>query len=82
MAHQDGKARDGIGPEPPQVSKIVPQAVAGGYKVGIRRTGQAVEITLTSSNEYASIELYDSLVQSLRKGSLRLELNFPPPAAD
>ena len=82
MAHQDGKARDGIGPEPSQASKTIPQAVAGGYQVAIRRIGQAVEITLTSSNEYAGIELYDSLVRSLSKGSLRLELNFPPPAVD
>ena len=82
MTHQDGKAGDGIGPELSQVSKTVPQAVAGGYQVAVRRTGQAVEITLTSSNEYASIELYDSLVQSLRNGSLRLELNFRPPSVD
>lgn len=82
MAYQDGKARNGISAGASQVSETVPQAVAGGYQVAIRRTGQAVEITLTSSNEYASIELYDSLVQSLRKGSLRLELNFRPPSVD
>ncbi len=74
MAHQDGKAGGGFSPEPSQVSNIAPQAVASGYQIAIRRTGQAVEITLTSGSEYASIELYDSLVQSMKKGSLRLEL--------
>ena len=82
MAHQDGEAGDGVSPKPLQVSKTVPQVVAGGYQVAIRRTGHTVEIILTSGNEYASIELYDSLVQSLKKGSLRLELNFPPSLAD
>lgn len=55
MAHQDG--RDGIGmhPESPQVSNTASQAVTGGYKIAIRRTGPSVEITLTSSSEYASI---------------------------
>jgi len=77
LAHQDGKAGGGFSPEPSQVSNIAPQAVASGYQIAIRRTGQAVEITLTSGSEYASIELYDSLVQSMKKGSLRLELNCP-----
>ena len=43
----------------------------------IRRVGQAVEITLTSGSDYASIELYDNLVQSVRNGHLRLELKLP-----
>lgn len=47
---------------------------AGGYKVTLRRTGQSVQITLTSNNEYASIELYDRLKQSLENGSLRLDV--------
>lgn len=74
MAHQDDG--DGIGtrPAPPQVPDTASQAVAGGYKIAIRRSGPSVEITLTSSSEYASIELYDSLVQSVSRGSLRLEL--------
>lgn len=74
MAHSNGKVRNGIGPEPSQISDTALQAVAGGYKIAIHRTSQAVQITLTSVDEYASIELYDSLVRSMRKGSLRLEL--------
>lgn len=79
MVHKDGEAGGGISPEPSRVPDAGPQVVAGGYKIGIRRTGPAVEITLTSGSEYASIELYDSLVQSLERGSLRLELNLPRP---
>lgn len=77
MAHQDGRAR--VSPELPQTPGGLPQAGAGGCKVAIRRTGQSVEITLTSSSEYASIELYDSLVRSVDRGSLRLELNLSRP---
>jgi len=61
-----------------QVSKGAPQPLIAGYKVAIRRTGPSVEITLTAGNEYASIELYDSLIQSINKGSLRLELKLGP----
>ena len=43
----------------------------------MRRRGAAVEITLTSGNEYASIELHDSLVRAVRKGFLHLDLCFP-----
>lgn len=75
MAHEDGKAGSETGPEPSQVSNTPSQAVAEGYGISVCRTGQSVEITITSRNEYTSIELYDSLVQSLRKGSLRIELN-------
>ena len=77
MADYDGRARSGIGAEPPQASDTTPQGAAGGYGVTIRRVGQAVEITLTSGSEYASIELYDNLVQSVRNGHLRLELKLP-----
>lgn len=75
MAHEDGKAGNEFGPGSLQASNTASQAVAGGYGITLRRTGQSVEITLTSTNEYASIELYDSLIQSLKKGSLRIELN-------
>lgn len=57
-----------------RASDTVSQAGAGGYKVALRRTGQSVEIILTSSTEYASIELYDRLKQSLENGSLRLDV--------
>ena len=46
-----------------------------GYTIGLRRTGQTVEITLMAVSEYASIELYDQLIASIEKGTLRLELN-------
>jgi hypothetical protein len=74
MALEDDRAGSGIDPAHPQVQGAAPQSLAGGCKVSVRRTGQAVVITLTSSSEYASIELYDSLVQSVERGCLRLEL--------
>ncbi len=73
MAKRDSKAGNGAAPEPTQAPHPAP-AAAGGCEVSVRRTGRVVEITLTSSNDYAAIELYDSLVRSVRKGSLRLEL--------
>lgn len=73
MAQRDSEAGNGAAPEPTQALHPAP-AVAGGCKVSVRRTGQMVEITLTSSNDYAAIELYDSLVRSVQKGCLRLEL--------
>ena len=73
MALQD----DGMRPEPAHVSRSATQAAAGGYTVGIRRTGAAVQITLTAGSEYASMELYDSLVRSAEKGCLRLDLKLP-----
>ena len=74
MAPEDDRAGSGIDPARPQVLGAALQDHAGGCKVAVRRTGQAVVITLTSSSEYASIELYDSLVQSVERGCLRLEL--------
>lgn len=79
MGNHDGKAGNGIGPEPSQVPDGTVRAAAGGYGIAARRTGQAVQITLTSSDEYASIELYDHLVQSIGEGSLRLEMKFLRP---
>lgn len=79
MTRQDGD--DGIEthPEHPRLPSAAPQAVAGRYTIGMRRTGAAVTITLTSASEYASMELYDSLVQSVERGVLRLELKLPRP---
>jgi len=77
LADEDGKAGSETGPGPLQVSNTASQAAAEGYGVAIRRVGQSVQITLTSGTEYASIELYDSLVQSIEKGFLRIELNLP-----
>ena len=79
LADHNGKAGSGIGPEPSQIPAVVVRPIAGGYEVAVCRTGQAVQITFTSSSEYTSIELYDSLVQAVRKGSLRLDLNFLRP---
>ena len=77
MANYNVRAGSGAGPDPSQAPDAAPHEVAGGYGVTIRRVGHAVEIVLTSSSEYASIELYDSLVQSAKKGRLQLELNLP-----
>jgi hypothetical protein len=77
MAQQDGDNGPGIGPA--QVTDTTSQAAASGYKVAIRRNGQAVEITLTAADDYASMELYDSLVQSTKKGRLCLEINLGHP---
>jgi hypothetical protein len=76
LAHQDDKAGSGLEPEMSQGPGAARQPAVGGYGVAVRRTGKAVEITLTANDEYAGIELYDSLVQSIKKGQLRLELSF------
>ncbi len=73
MAKRDSKAGNGAAPEPTQAPHPAP-AAPDGSKVSLRRIGRVVEITLTSSNDYAAIELYDSLVRLVRKGSLRLDL--------
>ena len=70
-SERDGSAR------PTQVSSTAPQPTASGYRVALRRNGPSVEITLTASNEYAGIELYDSLLQSVKSGHLRLEITLP-----
>ncbi len=74
MAPEDDRAGRGLDPARPQGPGAALQDLAGGCKVSVGRTGQAVVITLTSSSEYASIELYDSLIQSVERGSLRLDL--------
>jgi len=76
---QDGNRAEPaqVSAEPAQVSGAASHAVAGGYKIAIRRTGQSVEITLTSNSDYASMELYDSLIQSVKGGRLHLEINLP-----
>ncbi len=76
MTDRGDKAGSRLEPETSQGPGAVRQPAAGGYGVAVRRSGKAVEITLTANDEYASIELYDSLVQSIKKGKLRLELSF------
>lgn len=72
--HEDKDARQS---EPAKISDRASQPLTGGYTVAIRRIGPAVEITLTANNEYSGMELYDRLVQSLKNGSLHLELGRP-----
>jgi hypothetical protein len=50
------------------------QAVAGGFRVEIKRHGDVVEIIFTAGDEYTAIELYEHLVQSTQKGTLHLDL--------
>ena len=45
-----------------------------GQRVGIRRDGKTVQISLTSASEYDAIELYERLVQGLQGGALRLNI--------
>ena len=72
MVQHNGEDRSGAEAVPAPRGAL--DVVADGYKVAIRRIGKAVEITLTSNDEHAGIEMYDSLAQSLRRGSLRLEV--------
>ena len=76
MTQHDHKGTTSAGRD--RGSDAVSQARAGGYKVALRRTGSSVEIILTASTEYASIELYDRLKQSLENGSLRLDMASAP----
>ncbi len=73
MIHRDSEAGNGAAPEPTQAPRLAPAAI-GGFEVSVRRTGRVVEIALASSSDYAAIELYDTLVRSVQRGSLRLEL--------
>ena len=63
---------------PTQAAGTAPQATANGYRVALRRVGPSVEITLTASNDYAGMELYDSLMRSVKSGHLRFEIALPP----
>ena len=61
---------------PGQAAQEVTELSSGGYRVNLRRDGRSVEITLTASDDYDSMELFDSLLQSVRKGCLRLEVKL------
>lgn len=75
MTQHDG----GNGPtRPTQASGAAPQA-ASGYRIALRRNGPSVEITLTAGNDYAGMELYDSLLQSIKAGHLRFEIDLARP---
>jgi hypothetical protein len=55
----------------PHADSQVPQ-VASGFGITIHRDGCKVQVTLTAQNEYDSIELFDSLVEGARQGSISL----------
>ena len=65
--------------QPTQASSPVPQVAANGYRIALRRNGPSVEITLTAGNDYAGMELYDSLLQSVKSGHLRFEVALARP---
>ena len=48
----------------------------GGVQISVKRDGCMVQVSLTSGSEYLSIELYDNLVQSMKKGALRLDIGL------
>jgi hypothetical protein len=64
---------------PTQASSTAPQVAASGYRIALRRNGPSVEITLTADNDYAGMELYDSLLQSVKSGHLRFEIALARP---
>lgn len=47
-----------------------------GIQIGVKRDGCVVQVSLTSGTEYLSIELYDNLVQSIKRGALRLDIGL------
>lgn len=38
------------------------------FTISLKRTGHAVQITLTATDDYSAIELFDSLVTSIEDG--------------
>ena len=75
MTQHDGDPNGSA--RPTQASSTAPQPTASGYRVALRRNGPSVEITLTAGNDYAGMELYDSLLQSVKSGHLRFEITLP-----
>ncbi len=76
MTQHDGE-RNGPA-RPTQAPSPAPPVAANGYRIALRRNGPAVEITLTASNDYAGMELYDTLLQSVKSGHLRFEIVLAP----
>lgn len=69
-------AGESTGPaQPTQTANAATPVPANGYSIALRRHGPSVEITLTASNDYASMELYDSLIRSIKAGHLRFEID-------
>lgn len=77
MTQHDGEPNGPARPTP--APSPAPQAAANGYRIALRRNGPAVEITLTASNDYAGMELYDTLLQSVKSGHLRFEIVLARP---
>lgn len=74
------QAGESTGPaQPTQTSSPVTQVAANGYSIALRRNGPSVEITLTAGNDYASMELFDSLIRSIKSGHLRFEIDIARP---
>lgn len=65
------------GPAQPAQAPSTASQEASGYRIALRRRGPSVELTLTANNDYAAIELYDSLLQSIKSGHLRFEIDLP-----
>jgi hypothetical protein len=63
----------------PPAAQASANADIDNYQIAIRRVGESVEIKLIFSSEYASMEFYDSLAQSVNSGSLHFELKFAKP---
>ena len=77
MTQHAGKSN---GPaQPTQTSSAITPAAANGYSIALRRNGPSVEITLTAGNDYAGMELYDSLIRSIKSGHLRFEIDVARP---
>ena len=45
------------------------------HRLSIRRSGCAVQITVSASNEYLAMELFDRFVKAADGGSLSLDLH-------
>ena len=54
--------------------KTVAQKQLGGCKLAIQRHGKTVCLSLESASEYVAIELFDRLVESVKSGTLKLDL--------
>jgi hypothetical protein len=57
-----------------QAANVTPKGVDGRVRVTVSRLGPSVQVTLHCGDEYAAIEVYERIVQSVRDGKLRLDL--------
>jgi hypothetical protein len=54
----------------------LPDRPSNKYTISLRRSGPKVEIELLFESDYASMEFYDSLLQSVGSGVLKFELKL------